>query len=63
MNDGNGGERYRRYMEELANPRGPVREYHFDGWKAAPTRPAIVVDPFGGTGTSLLGAEASAAPG
>jgi DNA modification methylase len=54
MNDGNGGERYRRYMEELANPRGPVREYHFDRWTPAPTRPALVVDPFGGTGTTAL---------
>jgi DNA modification methylase len=54
MNDGNGGERYRRYMEELANPRGPVREYHLDGWTPPPARPAVVVDPFGGTGTSAL---------
>lgn len=55
MNDRNGGERYRRYME---NPRGPVREYHFDRWDQAPTRPAIVLDPFMGTGTSLLVASA-----
>jgi uncharacterized protein YlxP (DUF503 family) len=54
MNDGNGGERFRRYMEELANPRGPVREYDFDSWTPAPTRPAIVLDPFGGTGTTAL---------
>lgn len=57
MNDGNGGERYRRYMEELANPRGPVREFHFDRWNPAPTRPAVVVDPFGGTGTTALVAD------
>lgn len=54
MNDRNGGERFRRYMEELANPRGPVREYHFDTWTPAPTLPAVVVDPFGGTGTTAL---------
>ena len=57
MNDGNGGERFRRYMEELANPRGPVREYHFDQWTPAPTRPAIVLDPFGGTGAASLVAD------
>ncbi len=57
MNDGNGGERYRRYVEELANPRGPVREYHFDQWIPAPTHPAVVLDPFGGTGTSAVVAD------
>jgi DNA modification methylase len=57
MNDGNGGERYRRYVEELANPRGPVREYDFDAWSPAPTRPAVIVDPFGGTGTTALVAD------
>lgn len=31
---------------------GPVREYHFDRWTPAPTRPSVVVDPFGGTGTT-----------
>jgi DNA modification methylase len=57
MNDGNGGERYRRYVEELANPRGPVREYDFANWTPPPTRPALVVDPFGGTGTTALVAD------
>jgi DNA modification methylase len=57
MNDGNGGDRYRRYIEELENPRGPVREYHFDAWTPAPARPAVVVDPFGGTGTTALVAD------
>jgi DNA modification methylase len=57
-NDGNGGERYRRYVEDLENPRGPVREYHFDRWIPAPTRPAVVLDPFGGTGTTVLVADA-----
>lgn len=57
MNDGNGGARYRRYVEELANPRGPVREYHLEDWTPPPTRPAVVVDPFGGTGTTALVAD------
>lgn len=33
---------------------GPVREYHLEGWEAAPTVPGVVLDPFGGTGTSAL---------
>jgi DNA modification methylase len=37
---------------------GPWREYHFDRWTPAPTRPALVVDPFGGTGTTALVASA-----
>lgn len=28
-------------------------EYHFDGWEPAPTRPAVVLDPFLGTGTTV----------
>ena len=56
-NDGNGGERFRRYRDELANPRGPVREYHFGDWVPAPTTPALIVDPFGGTGTTALVAD------
>jgi len=40
------------------NPRvGPWREYHLDRWTAPPTRPAIVLDPFGGTGTVPLVAD------
>jgi hypothetical protein len=58
MNDGNGGERFRRYQEQLANPRGPVREYHLDGWRAPPTRPAVILDPFSGTGTTPMVARA-----
>ena len=58
MNDGRGGERSRRYQEELANPRGPVREYRLDRWVPPPTRPAVVLDPFGGTGTTALVANA-----
>jgi hypothetical protein len=33
---------------------GPWREYHLDRWTPPPTRPAVVVDPFGGTGTTAL---------
>lgn len=58
MNDGNGGERFRRYQDELANPRGPVREYHLERWTPPPTRPALVLDPFGGTGTTAMVARA-----
>jgi hypothetical protein len=32
----------------------PWREYHLDGWTPPPSRPAIVVDPFAGTGTTML---------
>jgi hypothetical protein len=37
---------------------GPVREYHLDGWRPPPTRPALVLDPFGGTGTTAMVARA-----
>jgi DNA modification methylase len=30
---------------------GPWREYHLDRWTPPPTRPAVVLDPFCGTGT------------
>ena len=36
---------------------GPWREYHLEDWDAPPTRPAVVVDPFGGTGTTALVAD------
>jgi DNA modification methylase len=36
---------------------GPWREYHFGGWLPAPTRPAVVLDPFGGTGCTALVAD------
>lgn len=34
--------------------RQPVREYDLEGWTPPPTRPAVVLDPFGGTGTTAL---------
>lgn len=37
-----------------APAQGPWREYHFDKWEPAPARPAVVLDPFGGTGTTAL---------
>jgi len=33
---------------------GPWREYHLERWTPPPTRRAVVLDPFGGTGTSAL---------
>jgi DNA modification methylase len=33
------------------------REYHLDGWERPGTRPAVVLDPFGGTGTTALVAD------
>jgi len=36
----------------------PVREYHLDGWTPPPTRPAVVLDPFGGSGTTAMCARA-----
>jgi len=33
---------------------GPWREYHFDRWTPAPTRPSVILDPFSGTGTVAL---------
>lgn len=37
---------------------GPWREYVTDGWTPPPSRPAVVLDPFGGTGTTALVANA-----
>lgn len=36
---------------------GPWREYHLDGWTPPPARPAVVADPFGGTGTTAMVAD------
>lgn len=33
---------------------GPWREYHLDDWVPPATTPAVVLDPFGGTGTTAL---------
>lgn len=38
-----------------ARPRvGPWREWHLDRWTPPPTRPAVVLDCFGGTGTTAM---------
>jgi DNA modification methylase len=34
--------------------RGKVREYHLDQWEPAPSVPGVVLDPFGGTGTTAI---------
>ena len=38
--------------------RQPVRDYHLDGWTPPATHPAVVLDPFGGSGTTALVAAA-----
>jgi DNA modification methylase len=38
-------------------PVGPWREYLFDEWQPADTTPGVVLDPFGGTGTTALAAD------
>ena len=37
---------------------GPWWEYHLAGWQAPPTRPAVVLDPFAGTFTTVMVAHA-----
>ena len=37
---------------------GPWREYHLDRWQAPPTRPAVILDPFAGTFTTVMVARA-----
>ena len=38
--------------------RETVKVYDFEGWTPAPTTPGVVLDPFGGTGTTALAAKA-----
>lgn len=45
-------------IERTARKVGPWREYHFDRWTPPPTRPAVILDPFGGTGTTAAVARA-----
>jgi hypothetical protein len=49
--------RWAAYVDSKINPRGPVREYELDSWSPPPTRPAVILDPFGGTGTVALVAD------
>jgi len=46
--------RQRQVDGHLGNaPRtGPWREWHLDRWTTPPTTPAVILDPFGGTGTT-----------
>lgn len=37
---------------------GAWREWHLDAWEPPPSRPAVVLDPFGGTGTTAMVAKA-----
>ena len=39
-------------------PAAPWKRYLWDGWTPPPTTPAVVLDPFGGTGTTALVASA-----
>lgn len=54
------GESRRPAMNALHNYQrvGPWREYHLTGWNPPPTRPALILDPFGGTGTTAMVARA-----
>lgn len=44
----------RRHTAENYPERLPRRTYLLDGWTPPPTRSALVIDPFGGTGTTAL---------
>lgn len=48
---------------KVSPPEMPEWEYHLDQWIPAPTRPGIVLDPFGGTGTTAWSPPFSVAPG
>lgn len=54
-----------RYAHETSDwpERLPVREYHLDGWTPPPATPALIVDPFGGTGTTALVADVNGRDG
>lgn len=50
-----GGRQGERPLSDLGARHHRVRgwwEYHLDGWTPPPTRPAVVLDPFAGTGTT-----------
>jgi hypothetical protein len=57
--DGRGGHAQGTYHRDNGpyEPVGPWREYHLDVWTPPPVRPAVVLDPFGGTGTAGLVAD------
>ncbi len=43
---------YGRHQAGEYEASGPWQEYHLDRWAPPPTHPAIILDPFGGTGCS-----------
>jgi hypothetical protein len=53
-----GAERNRRYREGETQGPSNIREYHLDSWTPPDTQPAVVLDPFGGTGTVAMVARA-----
>lgn len=59
VNDGGGYPRTDYSTELWHRPKaGPWREYHLSGWTPPPSRPSVVLDPFGGTGTTAMVARA-----
>ena len=44
--------------QNLHKARPPRREYHLDGWEPPPSHPSVVLDFFGGTGTTAMVASA-----
>lgn len=51
-------DKYAYRHPDAAERTGAWREYHLDGWNAPPGRPAVILDPLGGTGTVALVAAA-----
>jgi hypothetical protein len=58
LRDDNAQGTYGRHQAGEYERVGPWRECHLDGWAPPPTRPSVVLDPFGGTGTTALAARA-----
>lgn len=56
-----GGYAYPQYADRPRS--GKWREYKFDEWDAPAVEPAVVLDPFGGTGTTAMVAKALGAIG
>jgi DNA modification methylase len=46
------------FGDKVPAPSTPMWQYHLDGWTPPPTRAAVVLDPFGGTGTTAGVADA-----
>jgi DNA modification methylase len=54
----NSSERNRLYREGVTAGPSITRDYHLEDWTPPPTRPAVVLDPFCGTGTVAMVARA-----